>query len=114
MTELPADRAAAPLRSLASDATHPEVRIRALEGLAELSPTDALSLLEQATWSDKDPEVREDAVWALAELPGGSGIPMLVKVARIHPDHDLREEAMEALAESGDDRARRALRSMAQ
>ncbi len=79
------------------------LRIKAIEGLAELQSESAVAPLKALALEPGAPEIARAAVEALSELPGGRKI--LLEIARSNAAAGVRVEAIEALGESDNEPA---------
>ena len=99
--EIPDAQAVEHVRKLAQTHADTDVRLQAVETLAEhLAPSEALAVLRQAIESDRDVEVRRDAVERLAEVGDPRARTTLIELARSHKDVEVRVEAVESLGDA--------------
>jgi HEAT repeat protein len=101
LSDIDSPKAFQKLTEIVSKDSAPEVRRKALEGIAEKETPESVRILKDI--------VQEEAVQALADLPDNTGLSYLIRVAKTHADQAVRIEAIETLGEFHDPAAVQAL-----
>jgi HEAT repeat protein len=90
------------------------LRRKAVFLVAQQRTDSTEKVLLNAVRTDPDQEVREQAVFWLSQVPGPRTVALLDSLARYSTDEQLSDRAVFALSQHNDDRAREALRAVAE
>jgi len=95
------------------DRTH-DVRSTALFWLSGVAPAEAASPLDALARNGGEARtLREGVVMTLGQLRDGAGVPALIEMTKRDDDHWLRERAIFWLGNTGDERGRATVRTLA-
>ncbi len=113
MGNLPEDESLPQLLGIIDEHPSRAVRLQAVQSIARVGGSAAMSLLHKFAWQHPDEAVRLEAVQTLGHhLPGVKALSQLSEIAEMHPDDVTRQQAVETLGQLETPGAARVLKSI--
>lgn len=81
------------IRSLARQASSPDVRKEAIFWLSQMADARSIQVLHEIMQSNADIEIKESTVFAISQLPDHEARPLLTNIARYDPSVRIRQKA---------------------